>query len=430
MGFTTVDMTAHRIEDARAAAGVGQAACRRAAGPAAGNACLGKGQPTTVAGFCLAALVFLAGCTATGSNTVAPIPATADTVSPKCPAWVTPCVDASAGPLVGDVGDLPRLVKTADDLLFAGDEKAAWQQLNEALKIDPKHRPALLLMSQISDDPRKLLGDMNEPYIVGTGESLRQIAAARLGDARLFYALARYNNIAVPRQLDAGRSILVPLPATTAGPARDAAARRAASGVDSNTASGSAGAPPSASRAPAPPVTPPPPAPQASPGVPGPAAPALDAAPRPVTGTGVRAAPPLAPVAGRGEAGAGTTPATTSGTSPRPAGSGAPARPGGDADLAFKRAAAAEKAGKTGQAYAGFMRALALGHPGAAERAAALRQDLIAQQKRVARTALDRRNLDVAIKALRTVLELDPGDNVAADELRKAQRRRDTQNRR
>lgn len=428
MGFTTVDMTAHRFQDARAAAGVGQAACRRAVGPAAGNACVSMSQPITVAGVCLAALVLLAGCTATGSNTVAPIPATADTVSPKCPAWVTPCVDTSAGPLVGDVGDLPRLVKTADDLLFAGDEKAAWQQLNEALKIDPKHRPALLLMSQISDDPRKLLGDMNEPYIVATGESLRQIAAARLGDARLFYALARYNNIAVPRQLDAGRSILLPLPATSAGPARAAAARRAASGVDSNAASGSAAAPASTSRAPAPPVTPAPPTPQASPGGPGPAATAVDAAPR--AGAGVRAVTPVAPVAESAMPGAGTTSAARPAASPGATGAGAPARPGGDADLAFKRAAAAEKAGKTEQAYAGFMRALALGHPGAAERAGALRQDLIAQQRRVARTALDRQNLDVAIKALRTVLELDPGDTVAADELRKAQRRRDTQSRR
>jgi tetratricopeptide (TPR) repeat protein len=377
-----------------------------------------------VPALALMSLALLAGCAATGPNTVAPIPATAEAVSPLCPAWVTPCVGAPAGPVVGDVGDLPRLVQTADELLFAGDEKGAWQQLNAALKIDPKHRPALLLMSQISDDPRKLLGDMSEPYTVGKSESLRQIAAARLGDARLFYALARYNNIAVPRQLEAGRSILLPLAATGAGPLKAAAGKRgAASGADAAAASGNSAASTPAARAAAAIPAAPPAMPQASTNTPGSAATQVDTAPRAGTGSAVttggaiRAPAPTPPLTDAATTGTGAL-ARTPGTS-------APAASGGDAELAFRRAAAAEKAGKAEQAYAGFMRALALGHPGAADRASALRQDLIAQQKRVARTALERQNFDIAIKALRNVLELDPGDVAAGDELRKVQRRRD-----
>jgi hypothetical protein len=444
VGITTADKAARRGPGARATAGARQLARDGRAGWAAHDAdsgsCLRAGlagswlpdlsrlalpKPALpVPALALVSLALLAGCAATGPNTVAPIPATAEAVSPLCPAWVTPCVGAPAGPIVGDVGDLPRLVQTADELLFAGDEKGAWQRLNEALKIDPKHRPALLLMSQISDDPRKLLGDMSEPYTVGKGESLRQIAAARLGDARLFYALARYNNVAVPRQLEVGRSILLPLAATGAGPARAAAGKRsAASGADAAAASGNTGASTPAIRAATPITAAPPPMPQAGIGVPGSAAMSVDTASRAApgaaatTGTGVRVPAPTSPVT---DATAGVA-----GASARTPGTGAPAASGGDGELAFRRAAAAEKAGKTEQAYAGFMRALALGHPGAAERAGALRQDLIAQQKRVARTALERQNFDIAIKALRTVLELDPGDSAAGEELHKVQRRRD-----
>jgi tetratricopeptide (TPR) repeat protein len=371
----------------------------------------GSRRPAGAAGACLLALLLVSACAATGSNTVAPIPATAEAVSPRCPAWVTPCTAPPARPLVGDVGDLPRLVQLADDLLFAGDEQGAWQQLNDALKIDPKHRPALLLMSQISDDPRKLLGDISEPYTVVKGESLRQIAAARLGDARLFFALARYNHIAVPRQLEAGRSILLPLPATSAGPARAGAARRAPpSGSDAAAAGNSAGAPAVA--------------------VAGAGAAAVAAVNTASVDTAARASPGASVEAGTGIGPRATVPTATIGDAAsaapaRTTGAGTPASSGGDADLAFKRAAAAEKAGKNEQAYAGFMRALALGHPGAADRAGALRQELIAQQRRVARTALDRQNLDTAIKALRNVLELDPGDSSAAEDLRKAQRRKD-----
>ncbi|MEY2689007.1 MAG: hypothetical protein RL375_3205, partial [Pseudomonadota bacterium] len=322
MGITTVDQTASERPDATACADTGRRqagrACARRASPVATDAAVAvtAGRPRRLAqvGSGLLALLVLAACTATGSHTVAPIPATAETVSPQCPAWVTPCVGAPARPLVGDVGDLPRLVQAADDLLFAGDEKGAWQQLNEALKIDPKHRPALLLMSQITDDPRKLLGDMTEPYTVGKGESLRQIAAARLGDARLFYALARYNQIPVPRQLDAGRSILLPLPPTGAGPLRAGAA-----------GSTPAGAP---ARAPAPQAAPSPvsPPPASSTAAPTPAA-VAETPSRP----GSSATTPGA--GGRGSA-SGTPGADPAGAGARSSGAATPGPAGSDAELA------------------------------------------------------------------------------------------------
>jgi hypothetical protein len=108
----------------------------------------------------------------------------------------------------------------------------------------------------------------------------------------------------------------------------------------------------------------------------------------------------------------------------------APAAAAGDGELAFRRAAAAEKAGRTEAAYAGYMRAYTLGHPAAAERAAALRQDLILRHKRIARAALERQDLDGAMRSWRAIAELDPSDSAPAEELRKLQRRKDTLNRR
>jgi LysM domain len=118
------------------------------------------------------------------------------------------------------------------------------------LAVEPRHPQALNYVRQIETDPVALLGRESYPYSVRPGESLSSIARDRLRDTNLFYALARYNNIKVPRQLAAGQIIRVPGKAPA--PAPSAAA-------------------PAAAPAPAPVA---PPAPATPPPAPAPAAPA------------------------------------------------------------------------------------------------------------------------------------------------------------
>ncbi|MFM2065324.1 MAG: hypothetical protein RLZZ584_233 [Pseudomonadota bacterium] len=323
----------------------------------------GRSGPCATGVGLLAMLLALGACAATPPQAIGPLVAPPTRpVAPDCPVLMKNCERPPLTAAAADVADLARLVQAADDLLFSGDEQAAWAQLNQALKIDPRHHPALMLMSQITDDPHKLLGEPGETYTPQPGETLRQIAAARLGDARWFYALARYNQISVPRDLSPSRSLKVPR--SGGGKALRVQAARTE------------------------------PAPQAVP------PPSLQ---------------PPAPVV--------TVPQVPSNLEAMPPTGAGPA--GGDAESAMRRGQVAEKAGRVEQAYAYYMRALALGHAGAAERAGVMRQELIARYRRDARVALERQDLDRAIKAWRFVLELDPDDAAATAELRKLQRRKD-----
>jgi tetratricopeptide (TPR) repeat protein len=313
------------------------------------------------------------GCSLAPSTSIgpleAPIPAAVGPVSSACPAWAKDCDPRPPAKVVGDVNNLGRLVQSADDLLFSGDEQAAWAQLDQVLKVDSRYPPALFLMSQITDDPHKLLGELSEVYTPQPGETLRQIAAARLGDARWCYALARYNDIAVPRSLEVGRSLRVP----------PLGGRRSA------------------------------PIPAATTTLP---APAVGSTPPAVASAGlssldVGGLPPSRPSTGSAEAGAGR-------------GTGV-----SDAEQAFRLAGAAEKSGKAELAYVLHMRAFTLGHVPSGERAAVLRQELITRHKRIARVATERQDPDRAIKAWRNVLELDPQDGMASAELHKLLIRKD-----
>ena len=82
--------------------------------------------------------------------------------------------------------------------------------LRKILKNTPNDPLARKLLRQITDDPHKLLGNENYPYRVKPGETLWGLAQRVLGDPMMFYALARYNDIAVPRALAAGATIRIP----------------------------------------------------------------------------------------------------------------------------------------------------------------------------------------------------------------------------
>ncbi|HSW03637.1 LysM peptidoglycan-binding domain-containing protein [Aquabacterium sp.] len=103
-----------------------------------------------------------------------------------------------------------KAVSTAIELLEAGNEDQAAAELTRVLQFDPNHRLAQSLMRQIKEDPMAMLGRESFSYRVQPGESLSRIAQRFMNDVHLFYVLARYNDIKVPRQLAGGQTIRVP----------------------------------------------------------------------------------------------------------------------------------------------------------------------------------------------------------------------------
>lgn len=103
-------------------------------------------------------------------------------------------------------------------MLELGNEDQALAEIQRALQSDPNNRLAQSLLKQIQTDPVTLLGREHFTYRVEPGESLSRIAGRFLKDVHLFYALARYNDIKVPRQLQGGQTIKVPGRAPAAAP--------------------------------------------------------------------------------------------------------------------------------------------------------------------------------------------------------------------
>ena len=170
---------------------------------------------------------------------------------------------------------IQRAVASAIEHLEAGEEEAAVAELGRVLQSDPGHRLARNLMRQIKEDPQALLGRESFAYRVQPGESLSRIAQRFLNDVYMFYALARYNDIKVPRLVAGGQMIRVPgkapPPDAPAQPAPVPAAKppSAAAAPVAPPASG-----PAAAATPSPATSPPaasPPAPAPAPALPDPA---------------------------------------------------------------------------------------------------------------------------------------------------------------
>lgn len=136
-----------------------------------------------------------------------PAPQAAPASASPAPAPATDAVPALP-PLTPQT--IPKAVTGAIEMLEQGHEDQAAAELQRVLAVEPNHRLAQSLMRQIKDDPVAMLGKESFPYRVQAGESLSRIAQRFLGDVHLFYALARYNDIKVPRQLAGGQQIRVP----------------------------------------------------------------------------------------------------------------------------------------------------------------------------------------------------------------------------
>lgn len=100
--------------------------------------------------------------------------------------------------------------KLVVDLLNKGQADQARAELNAVLAEQPANAMARRLLDQIDRDPREVLGAQNYPYKVRAGETMSVLAQRFLGDPLMFYALARYNNIPAPSQMEVGQTLLIP----------------------------------------------------------------------------------------------------------------------------------------------------------------------------------------------------------------------------
>ncbi|HEV7914484.1 MAG TPA: LysM domain-containing protein, partial [Albitalea sp.] len=146
-----------------------------------------------------------------------------------------------------------KLAISAASLLESGHEDQAKAELQRALAIDPNHKLALSLLRQISADPVATLGRESFSYVVRPNDSMSALAGRFLGDIYSFYILARYNGIAVPKQVAGGQTLKIPGKAPPPSVQREPTPR-----VEAN-------APPPPAPPPAVPPPPPPP-PEATPG--------------------------------------------------------------------------------------------------------------------------------------------------------------------
>jgi Tfp pilus assembly protein PilF len=145
-------------------------------------------------------------------------------------AATTPAEPVAAPVAAMTAQEVQRSMSSALDHLQAGQEEQAEAELTRILHSDPNNRLATSLLRQIKDDPVASLGRESFAYRVQPGESLSRIAQRFLNDLHLFYILARYNNIKVPRNLAGGQMIRVPgkAPAAASSSPTPAAAAPAA----------------------------------------------------------------------------------------------------------------------------------------------------------------------------------------------------------
>ena len=142
----------------------------------------------------LLCILLLASCQSTPDKPVEPPPAP---VLPPPPAKPEPTL----------------VLDSLNDIILAlqdGDEAIAARSLQAMLEQGRNQNIANKLLQQIQTDPEQLLGAEHETITVMAGDTLSMLAQQHLGDPLMFYALARYNNIEIPRLLTRGQSLIIP----------------------------------------------------------------------------------------------------------------------------------------------------------------------------------------------------------------------------
>lgn len=151
-------------------------------------------------GYLPLAAALLAGCSLIQPKS-APVPEPAATPPPVAPAPVVAPTPAPQPSL-----SLPQIVQLLENGAFT----KAQRELENYLGKKPDDSAARSLLIQVSVDARKVLGSEHSLHTVARGETLSQIARQHLGSGMAFVILARYNDIAKPREIEVGQAIRIP----------------------------------------------------------------------------------------------------------------------------------------------------------------------------------------------------------------------------
>ena len=122
----------------------------------------------------------------------------------------TPAVVASSASVAPVAKPPAERFQMALELLQSGQSQQADEELHAYLKDMPYSKPAHDLVVQIETPLDKLFPAENFRVNLAKDESLSSLARTYLGDPLSFYALARYNGIAVPSKVNEGQSIKIP----------------------------------------------------------------------------------------------------------------------------------------------------------------------------------------------------------------------------
>ncbi len=101
-------------------------------------------------------------------------------------------------------------LKMAIARLQEGDQTGALAALDAYRKEVPSSQVADRLRAQITAPIDAYFPNENFQVTLAKGQSLSHLAKEYLGDALSFYALARYNGVAVPSRVAAGQTLLIP----------------------------------------------------------------------------------------------------------------------------------------------------------------------------------------------------------------------------
>ncbi len=135
-----------------------------------------------------------------------------ETTSPPPVPEATPSPTTSVAPVVSATPDLSpsRRLALAADLLDRGMEAQARVELLQLLADKPDEERASDMLRQIDTDATQLYGTDSFAYQLKGRENLVDVARRYMGSLYRFYGLAKYNGIAVPNQVEPGRTIMIP----------------------------------------------------------------------------------------------------------------------------------------------------------------------------------------------------------------------------
>lgn len=96
------------------------------------------------------------------------------------------------------------------DHLAGGDVAPAKVEVQALIAEEPDNRQAKVLLAEIDQDPKVLLGTLNFDVTIKAGDTFAELAERYMHDRGLAYALARYNGFNPPDQAAPGQVVQIP----------------------------------------------------------------------------------------------------------------------------------------------------------------------------------------------------------------------------